>query len=229
MVGGMDLIFPHHENEIAQSESLCKCNWVNFWLHNAFVRIDKEKMSKSLGNFFTLRDVFAQYDPMVVRFMILNHHYRSPLDFSFEDLAVAQKTYQRLCKLFSEPVDASVISSFKLNGSEKDLSEHAVTSSMIDYICDDLNLPGMWGVLFENFKQLQEDTTTRAAVKTILTDILGLTLIPLPETEIAITPEIQHLIDEREKARAARDWAMSDMLRDKLKELGYEAQDKKSN
>src|SRR5690606_24247019 len=95
--GGMDLIFPHHENEIAQSESLCGCNWVSFWLHNAFVRIDKEKMSKSLGNFFTLRDVFIEYDPMVVRFMILNHHYRSPLDFSFDDLAVSQKTYQRLC------------------------------------------------------------------------------------------------------------------------------------
>jgi len=214
--GGMDLIFPHHENEIAQSESLCGGNWINFWLHNAFVRIDKEKMSKSLGNFFTLRDVFEKYDPMVVRFMILNHHYRSPLDFSFDDLDVAQKTYQRLCKLFFDTLPAKNIN-----------KDNNLVRSMMNFLCDDMNTPGMWGIVFENFKQLQDNAEDRAAVKTVLTDILGLDLIPLPEKEFEITPEIQQLIDEREKARAEKNWEQSDILRDKLKALGYEVQDKK--
>lgn len=214
--GGMDLIFPHHENEIAQSESLCGNNWVNFWIHNAFVRIDKEKMSKSLGNFFTLRDVFEKYHPMVVRFMILNHHYRSPLDFSFDDLEVAQKTYQRLCKLFHDTPAAKTIN-----------NENHLVRKMMNFLLDDLNTPGMWGVVFENFKQLQDNAEDRAAVKTVLTEILGLDLIPLPEKEVEITPEIQQLLNEREKARAERNWAQSDILRDKLKALGYEVQDKK--
>ena len=91
--GGMDLIFPHHENEVAQSESLTGKQLANFWVHNAFVTIDKEKMSKSLGNFFTLNDVFKSFDPMVVRFYYLQHHYRSPLDFNEDALASAQKAY----------------------------------------------------------------------------------------------------------------------------------------
>src|SRR3989304_813986 len=99
--GGMDLIFPHHENEIAQSEGRYGAPFSKYWMHNAFVRVDKEKMSKSLGNFFTLQDVFKNIDPMVIRYYYITHHYRAPLDFSFDDIAAVQKSYQRLCKLFS--------------------------------------------------------------------------------------------------------------------------------
>ena len=99
--GGMDLIFPHHENEKAQSEALQGAPFVRYWVHNAFVRINQEKMSKSLGNFFTLRDVFETFDPQVVRFYILQHHYRSPLDFAYDDIIAAQKAYMRLCKIFA--------------------------------------------------------------------------------------------------------------------------------
>lgn len=214
--GGMDLIFPHHENEVAQSEALHGHTFARFWLHNAFVRIDKEKMSKSLGNFFTLRQVFEKYDPMVVRFMILNHHYRSPLDFSFDDLDVAQKTYQRLCKLFEQTKPAKKIE-----------MENPLVKQMMDFLCDDLNTPGMWGVVFENFKRLQESEQDRAAVKAVLQSVLGLTLEPLAEKEITLTPEMHALIEEREIARQQRDWARSDALRDKLKQLGYDVQDTK--
>jgi cysteinyl-tRNA synthetase len=214
--GGMDLIFPHHENEIAQSEALHGCEFAKYWLHNAFVQIDKEKMSKSLGNFFTLRQVFEQFDPMVVRFMILNHHYRNPLDFSFDDLKVAEKTYQRLCKLFNATEPAS-----KLD------VKNPVIERMLNFLFDDLNTTGLLGVLFEHFKQLQEDQDLRAQVKNILVDLLGLRLIPLPEQEIVVTDEIEQLIAAREQARVTKDWARADELRDKLKELGYEVQDKK--
>lgn len=215
--GGMDLIFPHHENEIAQSEAFHGHEFARYWLHNAFVRIDKEKMSKSLGNFFTLRQVFEKYDPMVVRFMILNHHYRSPLDFSFDDLDVAQKTYQRLCKLFHTTAVAHNV----------DMNNQLV-KSMMAFLCDDLNTPGMFGVLFEHWDLLQKDEQERGAVKTLLSKVLGLSLIPLPEKEVEITPEIQELVTQREQARKDKNWKLSDELRDKLKNLGYEVHDGKA-
>lgn len=231
--GGMDLIFPHHENEIAQSEALHDHLFARYWLHNAFVRIDKEKMSKSLGNFFTLRQLFEKYDPMVVRFMFLNHHYRSPLDFSFDDLDVAQKTYQRLCKLFADVGTLDMNGSsvkcefFAKQNASRSVVESKIAKQMSEFLCDDMNTPGMWGVLFENFKQLQDNKQERAVVKRFLMDLLGLTFILLPEKEIELTPEIQALIAEREEARKNKDWTKSDLLRDKLKNFGYEVQDKK--
>lgn len=217
--GGMDLIFPHHENEVAQTEGLTGLQFARYWMHNAFVRINKEKMSKSLGNFFTLRDVFARFDPMVIRFMILNHHYRAPLDFAFEDVEVAQKSYQRLCHFFTH-YDCTKTTPEDVNKSE-------VAQKMLAFLCDDLNTTGMFGVVFENLKALPENMADLCAVKYILQNILGLTLIPLPEKEVEITPEIQKLLDERAQARAAKDWARADALRDALTKLGYNVQDKK--
>lgn len=217
--GGMDLIFPHHENEIAQSEGLYDVPFAKQWMHNAFVRINKEKMSKSLGNFFTLRDVFANYDPMVVRFYYLNHYYRSPLDFSFDDLDALKKSYSRLCKFFQRHVVP-----------EDNLSlvhESSIVQKMLEFLNDDLNTPGMFGVLFENLSELENNHHEACMVKALLQGVLGLTLEPLAEKDIEITPEIAALLEEREKARATKDWARSDALRDQLKKLGYEVQDKK--
>lgn len=212
--GGMDLIFPHHENELAQSESRFGVEFVRTWMHNAFVRIDKEKMSKSLGNFFSLRDVFEKYDPMVVRYMIMQHHYRSPLDFSFDELDVAHKTYNRVCRLFEGTTAA------------QSLEESSIAGRMFDALMDDLNMPAAWGILFENWKELQENAQERAAVKYLLQAVFGLALQVI-EKEVTITPEIQALITEREQARTAKNWARSDALRDELKKLGYHVQDKK--
>lgn len=218
--GGMDLMFPHHENEIAQSESLWGAPFARYWMHNAFVRIDQEKMSKSLNNFFTIRDIIKKYDPMVLRYMITSHYYRAPLDFSFEDLDVAQKTYQKLCNFFQKIESPEPLSYAEIKRSE-------IVQKMVEFLSDDLNTPGMLGVIFENLKNLAANSQEACAVKAFIIDVLGLTLVPLPEKEIVITAQIQQLIEERELARTAKDWKKADELREKLRQLGYEVQDGK--
>ncbi len=216
--GGMDLMFPHHENEIAQSESLFGAPFSRFWMHNAFVRIDKEKMSKSLGNFFTVKDTLKEFDPMVLRFFILNHYYRAPLDFSHDDLRMVQKSYQKLCTFFSKVPTPSTL--------EKNYC--SVVEKMIAFLCDDLNTPGMFGVIFENLPYLTQHMQEAGQVKLFLQKILGLTLEPLREKTVTITPEIQKLIDERNEARVQKNWKRSDELRDELLKLGIDVRDKKS-
>jgi len=217
--GGMDLIFPHHENEIAQSEGLFGANFANFWMHNAFVRIDKEKMSKSLGNFFTLRDVFEKFDPMLIRYYYLNHYYRAPLDFSFDDIQALQKSYQRLCRAF-EQHEAG-----EYNATIGD--ESPIVKKMLEFLCDDLNTPGMLGVLFENLSEIQNNKDQACMIKAFIQGVLGLDLKPLPEKEVELTPEMAQLILAREVARVEKNWALADQIRDQLKALGYESQDKK--
>ncbi len=217
--GGADLIFPHHENEIAQSEGRFEKQFARYWLHNGFVMINKEKMSKSLNNFFTLRDVFAQFDSMVIRFYILNHHYRAPLDFSFDDIIAIQKSYQRLCKFF-DLVETKELSS-------EQLQKSATVARMLEFLTDDFNTSGMWGVVFESLPLLQTNKDEARAVKTLLINVLGLTLKPLAEAEVTITPEMQQLLDDREQARKAKDWKQADAIRDQLAALGYSVKDKK--
>ncbi len=218
--GGMDLIFPHHENEIAQSESLLGGTFVNYWVHNGFVRINQEKMSKSLGNFFTLRDVFKEFDPMVVRFYLLSVHYRAPLDFSFDDLKAIEKSYRRLSRVFAREICTQDLD-------KQAIGKSSVVQKMLSFLVDDLNTSGMWGVLFENIGLLQEDETERCAVRTFVNLVLGITLEPLPEKELEITPEIQELIDARIQARKDKNWAKADEIRDQLEALGVQLQDKK--
>lgn len=217
--GGMDLIFPHHENEIAQSESLNHCTFANFWLHNAFVQINKEKMSKSLGNFFTLRDVFEKFDPMIVRYFILNHYYRAPIEFSFEDIEALKKSYQKIVKIF-EGIDTTSVT-------DTDIKKSKIVQRMLDFLCDDLNTPGMLGVFFEHVAELQTNQQEGKAVKAFMERVLGLTLMSLAQAVVEITPEIQHLMHEREAARAAKNWQRSDELREQLRALGVDVQDKK--
>lgn len=217
--GGMDLIFPHHENEIAQSEGLHQKPLARYWLHNAFVRIHQEKMSKSLGNFITLRDMCEQYDPMVVRYYYLLHHYRNPLDFSHDDIVGAAKSYQRLCKFF-EPYDM-------LTSAELCFEEAPIVSELIEALCDDINGAKFFGIIFDNLKHLQEDPAQAGIIKALIDQVLGLPLEALPEQEVIITAEVQLLIDAREAARKAKDWKRADELRDELKQLGIEVQDKK--
>jgi cysteinyl-tRNA synthetase len=218
--GGLDLIFPHHENEIAQSEGLHGAPFARYWMHNGFVTINHEKMSKSLGNFFTLRDVFKQYDPMVIRYYILAHHYKAPLEFSTHDIDAVQKSYQKLCKFF-DPIACAALTPAQVQQSP-------IAKQMIDFLTDDLNTPGMFGVLFEHLHELQKNTRDLCAAKYVLTDILGLTLKPLPEKAVEMTPEIEQLLKEREQARTEKNWARADKLRDQLKALGFDVHDKKS-
>lgn len=220
--GGLDLIFPHHENEIAQSEARFNKPFARYWLHNGLVLVDKEKMSKSLGNFLTLRDIFYRYEPRVLRYYYINHHYRSPLDFSFDGLDAIQKSYQRLMKslgteacLDQEKAKATMASS-------------KIIGQMREYLLDDLNTPGMLGVLFEHLDTIKKSSEECCAVKYFLHEVLGLICKPLKEEEVIITPEIEQLLQEREQARVEKNWAQADAIRDKLRDMGYEVQDKKT-
>ena len=218
--GGLDLIFPHHENEIAQSESLHGKQFARYWMHNGLVRIDKEKMSKSLGNFFTAREVFKQFDPTVVRFYLLSHHYRTPLEFSFEDLAVAHKSYQRLCRAFENVVCDSI--------SHQAMQQSSVVKKMLEHLTDDVNTQGALGVLFSYIADLPEKRDELCAVKQFMSDLFGLSLETIVEKEKEITTEIQDLIDARKKARLEKDWKNADALRYQLSELGFFVEDKKT-
>lgn len=217
--GGLDLIFPHHENEIAQSESLFGAPFSRIWMHNGLVNNNKEKMSKSLGNFFFLKDLYKQFDPMVIRYYFLMHHYRMPIEFSFEGLSTAQKNYERLVKTFMHE---------SFNNDDNVLSHRSdVIDRMINYLKDDLNTPGMFGVVFENLTAITKNEKELAAVKNILTSVLGLTLQPLSTPEVVLTPAAQALIDERHKARQEKNWKRSDELRDQLKAMGVDVHDEK--
>jgi len=215
--GGLDLIFPHHENEIAQSESLFGAPFSRIWMHNGMITINKEKMSKSLGNFFFLRDLYKHFDPMVIRYFFLTHHYRMPVEFSFEVLTAAQKSYERLIRLCESDVSDISVADYHSDNTDR----------MKAFLQDDLNTPGLLGVIFENIGAIAQNKHELAAVKNMLINVLGLTLQPLPVHSVQMTPEIQELIDARNKARREKDWARSDELRDQLKELGFDMHDEK--
>lgn len=215
--GGLDLIFPHHENEIAQSESLFGAPFSRIWMHNGMINVNKEKMSKSLGNFFFLRDLFNYFDPMVIRYFFLTHHYRMPVDFTFDALSTAQKSYERLIRLC-----AADLAHIDIAGHQSD-----ITHKMIQFLHDDLNTPGLLGVLFEHIVDIASNQHELAAVKNILMNVLGLTLQPLPVQHVELTPEIQALIDERNKARREKNWGRSDELRDQLSAMGVDVRDEK--
>lgn len=219
--GGLDLMFPHHENEIAQSEALYGAPFARYWMHNGLVKVNGEKMSKSLGNFFTLRDVFAQFDPVVIRYYFLTHHYRAPIDFSIQALTVAQRSYQRLARVFASPIcDPVKALRFALPHTE-------IIDACMDFLTDDLNTPGMFGVLFEHLEHLKAHLDELCQVKAFMHEVLGLEFKLLPETEVTITPEIAALLEEREQARVAKNYARADEIRDRLRDLGYQVQDKK--
>lgn len=218
--GGLDLIFPHHENEIAQTEALTGKQFADYWMHNGFVQINQEKMSKSLGNFFTLRDIFKKYHPHVLRFYFINHHYKAPLEFSFDELDMVQKSYQRLARILG-PVICDRAKSLKAQ------EKSEIMKKMKEFVLDDLNTPGMLGILFENLDTIKTNEQELCAVKLFLQEVLGMSCEPLPEEEVVITAEIQQLIEEREAARAAKDFKRADAIRDQLKAKGFEVQDKK--
>lgn len=215
--GGMDLLFPHHENEITQSESLTGKTFARYWLHNAFITINKEKMSKSLGNFITLSTLFKQYDPMVFRYFILQHHYRTPIDFSDSELTASQTAYKKIIATF-----AHVPAAWDQH------IHHPLIKQLMQALCDDLNTPRYLGIIFEHLSHLKDDSELAAHVRFTLQTMLGLTLAPLENTQ-QLTPEIQALLDEREQARKNKNWARADQIRSQLAAMGYQLHDKKTS
>ncbi len=207
--GGMDLQFPHHENEIAQSEGATGEKFVNLWMHNGFVRINEEKMSKSLGNFFTVRDVLKQYRPEIIRFFILTSHYRSPLNYSDESLNDAAAG---LTRLYTALRDVE-IGETELDSEFKARFEHAMD--------DDFNTPVALAVLFDIARELNKTKSPiLAATLKSLAGVLGL-LQDNPEAflkgENEDDAEIEAQIQARIDAKKAKNWALADKIRDELK------------
>ena len=208
--GGMDLQFPHHENEIAQSEGATGEKFVNLWMHNGFVRINEEKMSKSLGNFFTVREVLKQYRPEIIRFFILSSHYRSPLNYSDESLDDASAG---LTRLYNALRDVSCVESGDIDSEFKNRFEQAMD--------DDFNTSVALAVLFDVARELNKSKSPAlAATLKSLGGVLGL-LQDDPEHylkgENEDDAEIEHQIQARIDAKKAKNWTLADQIRDELK------------
>lgn len=233
--GGEDLVFPHHENEIAQSEAANGKEFARYWMHNAFLNIDNKKMSKSAGNFFTVRDIAEKYDLQVLRFFMLSAHYRSPLNFSADLMEAAKSGYERIVTcvdnlnyLLSTKTEDDV-----LNGQEQELAEQVkqFVTRFDDAMDDDCNTADAISVLFELVKFVNTNATAQSgkafltALKdevVLLSDILG--LIVEKKAEI-LDEEIENLIAERQAARKEKNFARADEIRDILLEKGIELKD----
>lgn len=224
--GGSDLMFPHHENEIAQSCCAHGGAYVNYWLHSGMIMVDKEKMSKSLGNFFTIRDVLQHYDAESVRYFLLTAHYRSQLNYSEENLKLAHSALERLyTALRGTDANATVA------GGEQFIEAFKAAMD------DDFNTPGALSVLFDMARELNKlkaeqnpQTDAFAARLRELAGVLGL-LYQDPETFLQAgmdddeTKIIETLIAQRNQARANKDWAAADAARDKLAAMGVVIED----
>ena len=224
--GGSDLMFPHHENEIAQSCCAHDGKYVNYWIHSGMIMINKEKMSKSLGNFFTIRDVLSHYHAETVRYFLLTAHYRSQLNYSEENLNLAQQALERLYTA--------------LRGTDKNalpFGGENFVASFREAMDDDFNTPNALSVLFEMARELNklktEDATKAnglAARLCQLGNILGLlesdpeTFLQAGSNDVEII-QIEALIKQRNEARAAKDWATADAARNALSAMGIVLED----
>ena len=225
--GGMDLTFPHHENEIAQSEGANSCKFVNTWMHVGFVNVDDEKMSKSLKNFFTIRDVLKNYDGETLRYFLISSHYRSPLNYSKTNIDGAQSALKRLYNA--------------INGLNKKVDDVSPIDTNFEErfnsaLNDDFNTPMALSILFEIAKQINIERTNnpnKAIALSIqlveLGNYLGILEYDADEylkqgSELSES-DISKKIERREEARSSKDFAMSDQIRDELFELGIILED----
>ena len=225
--GGQDLQFPHHENEIAQSEAHNECQFANYWLHNGFLNINDEKMSKSLGNFFTLRDVLDEYNPEVIRFFMLRTHYRSPLNFSHDSLI---DTKNSLIKIYQSlrNYNLSDINRFDaINWS------NGFAKKFKDAMDDDFNTSLAISVLFELVTEInREENFELAQLLLKLANLIGL-LTSNPQKFLQSGTELEHaeiekLIMKRNQARDNKDFKLSDLIRDELLSNGVILEDNKN-
>ena len=227
--GGFDLIFPHHENEIAQSVCANGTPFANYWLHNGFINVNNEKMSKSLGNFFTVRDIAAKYDYEVIRFFMLSAHYRSPINFCDELMDAAKNGLERIYNCVDN-ID------FLLGNAEDGEVSSEVSEAMESYknkfisaMEDDLNTADAISAIFETVKFANTMTSPNKAELQLAKDTileLGNVLGLLKNTEKAsLDDEIEALIAERTQARKDKNWALADKIRDDLKARGIVLED----
>lgn len=222
--GGQDLTFPHHENEIAQSESYTGKQFARYWMHNGYINIDNEKMSKSLGNFVLVNDIRQQIDPQVLRFFMLSVHYRHPINFAQDLVEAAKAGLERLQTAYSNVLHRLTTTTNLGDRSEQYLENiHQVKRQFEEAMDDDFNTANAITALFELAKvantYVNETNTDGEILQTIietfdsLTEVLG---IELAKEQDLLDEEIEALIEERNNARKNRDFARSDEIRDKL-------------
>lgn len=231
--GGTDLMFPHHENELAQALAVDQKPLANYWMHNGFLNIEGEKMSKSLKNFFTAREILDIYDAEAIRFFFLSKHYRSPIDFNRELIEESDKAVRNFYSALSDidwlATDTDII--------EVDAAYHKFKAEFNEAMDDDFNTARALAVLFELVSAIRSDAVSQndkykyAKVLVELGTVLGFFQdIPTKLTK-NIDPEfskkIEALVEQRNKARQDKDWAASDRLRDELIALGVEVKDTK--
>ena len=231
--GGSDLIFPHHENEIAQAEAATGKPFVKYWMHNGYLLMDHEKMSKSLGNFRTLRDVRQQYSPLAIRYFMLSAHYRSPINFSAPGLEQAMGGVERLRSCYRSLGEASVKEDLQGSGALKEALRKALERFYSD-MDDDLNTAGALGAVFEAVKALNSALHEEGALSEenkregleffrMVDEVLGVLDIPELLGDSAAHGEderIEKLVEERNQARKNKDFARGDEIRDMLLEEG---------
>ncbi|MDD3174174.1 MAG: cysteine--tRNA ligase [Herbinix sp.] len=234
--GGEDLIFPHHENEIAQSEAANGKEFARYWMHNAFINIDNKKMSKSEGNFFTVREICEQYDPQIVRFFMLNSHYRSPLNFSKELMEAAKNSLTRILTAIGQLqhlLDSGALSREFISSDEQLIvtESEALNSKFMDAMDDDFNTADAIAAIFELVKLSNTNCNGDSSIEFIkiihqrlinLCDILG---IKTTKEEELLDSDIEQLIEDRQTARKIKDFAKSDQIRNLLLEKGIVLED----
>ncbi|MCX4350537.1 MAG: cysteine--tRNA ligase [Lachnospiraceae bacterium] len=232
--GGEDLIFPHHENEIAQSEAANGKPFAKYWMHNAFLNIDNRKMSKSAGNFFTVRDIIEKYDPQVLRFFMLSAHYRSPLNFSAELMDAAKNGYDRIVTSVSNlNYLLENATSDTMSEEEKKLAEEAkgFTTKFDEAMDDDFNTADAIAAIFELVKFVNTNTDAESSREylsslkeelVMLSDICGLLVEKKQEM---LDSDIEALIEERQAARKAKNFQRADEIRNELLSKGIVLED----
>ncbi|GFI71678.1 cysteine--tRNA ligase [Clostridiales bacterium] len=227
--GGQDLIFPHHENEIAQSECANGCSFSKYWMHNGYINVDNVKMSKSLGNFKTVREIANAYGYEVIRYFLISAHYRTPINYNLEIVEQCKASLERLytCR---ESLDFAIKNAVDETSSddEKMISELSERrKQFIDAMDDDLNTADGISALFDLTKDINTKILDKSVSKAVcefaaklfdeLSNVLGLLY---NRKENALDSEIEALIEERQEARKNKDWATADRIRDELKARG---------
>ena len=231
--GGQDLTFPHHENEIAQSEAYTEKQFANYWMHNGYINIDNEKMSKSLGNFILVHDIIQQIDPQVLRFFMLSVHYRHPINFAQDLVEAAQNGLDRL-RTSRKNLVHRLESTANLAEKNEAIFEtiEAERQNFTSAMDDDFNTANAIATLFALStaanKYLNEDNTNEETLKAlidVLDELAGVLGIILNVKEELLDEEIDALIAERQQARKDRNFARSDEIRDQLKDMNIILED----
>ena len=232
--GGQDLIFPHHENEIAQSEARSGKQFARYWMHNGYINVDNQKMSKSLGNFFTVRDILSEFSGQVIRFFLLSAHYRNPVNFSKELILQAKAGMERLANS-KERLEFTIShAKGQMNESELELVSALENhrDRFIEAMDDDINTADAISIIFELARFSNTNVTENSSLEwaeknlSLFNELTGvLNIIKAEDTDSNDNEQIEKLIKDRVEAKKNKDFALADAIRDELKSMGIEIED----